>query len=223
MEKVQEYLNQLTAIERKNSPETFYYQGDFSLLETGRRVAVVGSRKVSDLGVKRVGLIVKKLVQNNITVVSGLAEGVDTAAHSSAIKYGGNTISVIGTSLDQYYPKKNKDLQDMIAKEHLLISQFPKSYPTTPKNFPMRNRTMALISDATIIVEATEKSGTMHQGWEALRLGRSLYILENIISEHNISWAKEMLQYGAEIITNDNIQDILDDLPFLTSKELYAI
>lgn len=104
----------------------------------------------------------------------------------------------------------------------MLISQFPSGYPTTPKNFPMRNRTMALISDATIIIEASEKSGTMHQGWEALRLGRSLYILENIISEHNISWAKEMLQYGAEILTPGNIQDILEELPYLTSKELYA-
>lgn len=223
MDKVQEYLKKLTAIEIKNSPDTFYYQGNFSFLELGRRVAVVGSRKVSDLGLKKVDFIVKKLIQNNITVVSGLAEGVDTAAHSSAIKYGGKTISVIGTPLDQYYPKKNKDLQDLIAKDHLLISQFPKGYPTTPKNFPMRNRTMALVSDATIIVEATEKSGTMHQGWEALRLGRSLFILDSIITEYNISWAKEMLQYGAEIITSDNIQDILEDLPFLTSKELYAV
>lgn len=222
MEKVNEYLNQLTAIERKNSPDAFFYHGNFSLLEKGRRVSVVGSRKVSDIGISRVDFIVKKLVQNDITVVSGLAEGVDTAAHSCAIKYGGNTISVIGTPLDQYYPKKNKDLQDLIAKDHLLISQFSSGYPTTPKNFPMRNRTMALISDATIIIEASEKSGTMHQGWEALRLGRNLYILENIISEHNISWANEMLQYGAEILTNDNIQDILEELPYLTSKELYA-
>lgn len=83
------YLNQLTTIERKNSPETFYYQGDFSLLEIGRRVAVVGSRKVCDVGERRVDLVVKRLVQNNITVVSGLAEGVGSAAHTSAIKYGG--------------------------------------------------------------------------------------------------------------------------------------
>jgi len=223
MNKVQRYLKQLTVIERKNSPNDFFYEGDFSLLEVGRRVAVVGSRKVSDIGIRRVESIVKRLVENGITVVSGLAEGVDTVAHSSAILNGGHTISVIGTSLDQFYPKKNTELQKQIAKDHLLISQFPKGYPTTPKNFPMRNRTMALISDATIIVEASEKSGTMHQGWEALRLGRSLFILESIIEDHNISWAKEMLGYGAEILTNDNFQDIIDDLPYLTSKELYAI
>ncbi len=221
MDKVQDYLQRLTDIEKKNSPDTFYYRGDFSLLEHGRRVSVVGSRNISDLGIRRTQKISKFLIKNDITVVSGLAEGVDTIAHTSAIESNGKTIAVIGTPTDKYFPAKNKSLQDIIAESHLLISQFPKNYPVTPKNFPMRNRTMALISDATIIIEASEKSGTKHQGWEALRLGRTMFIMENVINE-NISWAKEMLNYGAQVLTNENYKNLIEDIPYLTAKIDYA-
>lgn len=215
-----EYIANLNAIERKYSPEAIYFNGDFGLLEEGRRVSVVGSRKVSGLGIRRTQLIVKKLIKNDIIVVSGLADGVDTVAHTTAIKHSGKTIAVIGTPLNDYYPKTNKVLQDFIGKEHLLITQFPIGYPTTPKNFPIRNRTMALISDATIIIEASEKSGTKHQGWEALRLGRSLYILESVAN--SVSWAKEMLEYGAEIMTNENADFLIERIPYLTDKQGYG-
>lgn len=215
------YLEKLTEIEKKNSPESFFYEGNYSLLESGRRVSVVGSRKISDIGKKRTEKVTKFLVKSGITVVSGLAEGVDTIAHTTAIKEGGNTIAVIGTPLNKYYPKENEGLQNLIAKEHLLISQFPEGYPTTPKNFPIRNRLMALISDATIIIEASEKSGTKHQGWEALRLGRTVFIMENVYNDSSITWAKEMVNYGAEILTNANFKDLIFDIPFLTTKEEY--
>lgn len=215
------YLEKLTEIEKKNSPESFFYQGNYALLQNGRRVSVVGSRKVSELGKLRAEKITRFLVKSGITVVSGLAQGVDTIAHQTAIKEGGSTIAVIGTPLSKYYPKENKGLQNLIAADHLLISQFPENYPVTPKNFPIRNRLMALISDATIIIEASEKSGTKHQGWEALRLGRTVFIMENIIKDNSITWAKEMLNYGAEVLTNENFKDLIFDLPFLTTKEEY--
>lgn len=215
------YFEKLTEIEKKNSPKEVFFEGDISLLENGRRVSVVGSRKVSDLGKKRAEKICKYLTAINITVVSGLAEGVDTIAHKTAIDCGGRTIAVIGTPLDKYFPKSNQELQEDIAAKNLLISQFPQNYPVTPKSFPIRNRTMALISDATIIIEASEKSGTKHQGWEALRLGRDLFIMENVIKD-NILWAKEMLKYGAEVLTNDNYKELLEDIPYLTSKMDYA-
>lgn len=221
MKKALNFWEKLTEIERKNSPESFFYEGHYSLLESARRVSVVGSRKVSDLGKKRTEKITKFLVESGITVVSGLAEGVDTIAHSTAINVKGNTIAVIGTPLNKYFPVENKPLQNLIAKEHLLISQFPDGYPTTPKNFPIRNRLMALISDATIIIEASEKSGTKHQGWEALRLGRTVFLMENVIKDKSISWAKEMVSYGAEVLTNENFKDLILDIPFLTSKEEY--
>jgi hypothetical protein len=104
---------------------------------------------------------------------------------------------VLGTPLDQFYPKGNHDLQQTLMREHLVVSQFPLGYPVTPKNFPIRNRTMALLTDATVIVEAGEKSGTVHQGWEALRLGRLLFLLESVAMEPALSWPKEMIHYGA--------------------------
>lgn len=222
MNTYKEYFSKLTDIEKKNSPKELYFKGNFSLLSKGRRVSVVGSRNISDLGIRRTKKIVKFLVDSNITVVSGLAQGVDAFAHSTAMDNNGNTIAVIGTPLDKYYPKENKHIQDRIASEQLLLSQFPEGYPISPKNFPIRNRTMALISDATIIIEASEKSGTKHQGWEALRLGRNLFIMENIIKEGKVTWAKEMLDYGAEILTNKNYENLIYEIPYLTSKEEYA-
>lgn len=128
---------------------------------------------------------------------------------------------MIGKPLDKYFPAVNKDLQLFIGENHLLISQIPKDYPVTPKNFHIRNRTMALISDATIIIEASEKCGTKHQGWEALKLGRQLFILENVINS-KISWAEEMLNFGAQVLTNDNFEILIGDIPYLTTKKEYA-
>ncbi|WP_024772915.1 DNA-processing protein DprA [Aquimarina macrocephali] len=217
-----EYRSHLTEIELKNSPEELYFEGNFCLIYEGQRVSVVGSRKVSPEGKVRAKIITKKLVEKSITVVSGLAEGVDTIAHTTAIEQGGKTISVLGTPLDKVYPKENKDLLERIKKEHLAISQFPINYPSRPANFPIRNRTMALISDATIIIEASEKSGTRHQGWEALRLGRTVLILENIAMDKSLKWPSEMIEYGAQVLTRENFDDILDNLPFLTAKMDYA-
>ena len=99
-----------------------------------------------------------------------------------------------------------------IKKNHLAISQFKKDSRVFPSNFPQRNKTMALISDATIIIEATENSGTMHQGWEAIRLNRDLFILESVIAENKVSWAKEMIRYGATVVTRENYKDIFSNL-----------
>ncbi|EQB92185.1 DNA-protecting protein DprA [Elizabethkingia anophelis] len=218
----QEYYSKLTEVEKKNSPKELFFRGDFSLLESERRIAVVGSRKVSAMGIRRAEFVTKFLVERNIVVVSGLAEGIDTTAHTTAMVNGGKTIAVIGTPLNISFPASNKGLQDIIGREHLLISQFKENTAVSPKNFPIRNRTMALISDATIIIEASENSGTRHQGWEALRLGRNLYIMENIIKDKKVTWAREMLDYGAQVLTKENYKDIIEDTPYLTAKVDYA-
>ena len=106
-------------------------------------------------------------MNHQMIVVSGLACGIDTAAHTAAIESGGKTIAVLGTPLDDTYPQENQALQSLIMAQHLAVSQFAPGAGTQPKNFPVRNRTMALLTDATVIVEAGEKSGTVHQGWEA--------------------------------------------------------
>jgi len=97
--------------------------------------------------------------------------------------------------------------------EHLAISQFPSGHPMQKKNFPIRNRTMALLSHATVIVEAGEGSGTLHQGWEALRLGRPLFIMESLTRRRELKWPGEMIGYGAQALSRDTMDVLFDLLP----------
>ncbi len=212
------YNESLNEIEKKHSPEHLYAAGNTELLQHKRRVSVVGSRNATEEGLIRAIIVSKALVKHDIIVVSGLAKGIDTMAHRTAIKNGGSTIAVLGTPLSQAYPKENTELLEIIKTGHLAISQFPEGYPSQPRNFPIRNRTMALISDATIIIEAAEKSGTRHQGWEALRLGREVYILDNVVNNKSITWAQEMMNYGAQCLSRDNMEEVFSEIPFLTSK-----
>lgn len=131
--------------------------------------------------------------------------------HKTAIKNGGKTIAVIGTPLSKTYPKENAELQKEMMHSQLVISQYKVGRPTTKKDFVFRNRTMALISDASVIVEAGEGSGTLYQGWETLRLGRPLFICKPAVHNAELEWPKEMIRHGA--IELDDPADILEVLP----------
>lgn len=216
------FFQNLSEVERKNAPERLFYEGDESLLFQGSKVSVVGSRKATKEGEFRAKVLTRALVEHGITVVSGLAEGIDTVAHMTAMDLGGKTIAVLGTPLDKVFPAKNKQLLVDIKKGHLAISQFPEGHPTFPKNFPMRNKTMALISDATVIVEASENSGTRHQGWEALRLGRVVMIMRNVAEDKSLSWPREMIKYGAQVLTRENMEDLISDIPIFSTGVEYA-
>ena len=182
--------------------ELLYYRGAWELAEK-RSVAVVGSRKASELGLKRAAQIARDLVQRNFTVVSGLAEGIDTAAHMAALEQGGHTIAVIGTPLGHIYPKSNTELQERIASEHLLISQVPLlryEQQRVPQNrlfFPERNITMSALTEATIIVEASETSGTLIQARAAMYQGRKLFILDSCFQRTDITWPQRYQEEGA--------------------------
>lgn len=211
-----QYRSNLSLEEKKYAPDTLFVEGEADLLLEGVKVSVVGSRKASEEGLRRAKILTQKLLAHNIIVVSGLAAGIDTIAHETAIAEGGRTIAVLGTPLDKAYPSSNKALLNQIKQDHLAISQFPLGYPTKPQNFPMRNRTMALVSDATVIVEASQNSGTRHQGWEALRLGRSLFIMENVATNPSLSWPKEMMAYGAQVLVREGLDEILENIPNYT-------
>ena len=192
----QELIGPLSSVERKNAPRVLFLQGDRNLLQTGLRVCVIGTRKPSAAGQAAAREYATFLVRNGVIVVSGLAMGIDTIAHRTALDAGGRTIAVLGTPLDQTSPRSNVGLQREIGEKHLLVSQFASGSQVTRANFPQRNRTMALLSDATIIIEAGEGSGTLHQGWEALRLGRPLFILSPVVHS-GLEWPPKMLDYGA--------------------------
>lgn len=211
-----DFLGKLTDFEEKNAPDQLFMIGNPKLLTEGRRVAVVGSRRASPEGIRRAKSITRELVKHGFIVVSGLAEGIDTAAHETAIRNNGKTIAVLGTPLSQSYPISNKELLEVIKHDHLAVSQFIEgSYPSK-KNFPRRNRTMALLCDATVVVEAGEKSGTRHQAWEGIRLGRSVYIMENVVQNSELSWPKKVIGFGAQELRRCDIPRIFDEIPYYT-------
>jgi DNA processing protein len=182
--------------------ELLYYRGWWDLVET-RSVAVVGTREPSPEGVERTTFLARRLVKDGFTVVSGLARGVDAAAHKAAIDAGGKTIAVIGTPLNRVYPKENALLQERIAQEFLLISQVPvfryskQDYRRNRGFFPERNKTMSALTEATIIVEAGQTSGTLIQARAALAQGRKLFILENCFQNPALTWPQEFESKGA--------------------------
>jgi DNA processing protein len=208
---LEELIGPLNDVEKKFAPRELYVAGKLQIPLASPRSAVIGSRKASPKGLEAANEIAMTLARKGVTIISGLAEGIDTSAHCAAIKAGGNTIAVLGTPLDRVYPKQNNDLQALIMCHHLAISQFPIGYPIQPKNFVIRNRTMALIANASIIVEAKDDSGSLHQGWEALRLGRPLFIWSPIMNDSSLKWPKKMLMYGAIELTD--IDQVLEVLP----------
>jgi DNA processing protein len=173
-------------------------------------VAIVGSRKVSEDGARRAGRLARELCAAGVVVVSGLAEGVDTAAHMGALQSGGRTIAVIGTPLNKAYPAANARLQETIYREHLLVSPFEPGAQVFKSNFPTRNKFMAALSDATVIIEASDTSGSLHQAAECQpsRLNRPLFIARSVVDDPRLTWPKKFL--GApNVRVLDSTADIL--------------
>jgi DNA processing protein len=184
--------------------ELLYYQGWWDLVNSPRSVAIVGTRNPSEDGVRRTRKLVRSLLDDDFTIVSGLAKGVDATAHTAAIREGGRTIAVLGTPISRTYPKENAALQREIATNHLLISQVPVTRyeralnPTTNRHFfPARNVTMSALTDATVIVEAGETSGTLVQARAALKQGRKLFILDSCFRNPKLTWPYTYEERGA--------------------------
>lgn len=179
-----------------------YFQGLWDLAHS-KGVSVVGTRKPSKEGIERTKRLVKELVAEGYTIFSGLAAGIDTIAHETAIAEGGKTVAVIGTPLSHHYPKENEELQKKIASEFLLISQVPvirydQNGPEFNRfYFPERNKTMSALSEATIIVEAGETSGTLIQAKAALKQGRKVFILNSNFENSKLTWPKKLEATGA--------------------------
>ena len=214
-----ELLGPLNDVERKFAPSELFAVGPMEIPLPRPRVSIIGSRHASPEGLDAAAHTSSALSKRGVIIVSGLAEGIDTSAHAAAIEQGGRTIAVLGTPLNRVYPAKNWQLQREIMNNHLAISQFRIGYPIQRKNFVMRNRTMALISNASIIVEAGETSGSLHQGWEALRLGRPLFIRKPVVSNPSLKWPRKMIQFGAFEL--NDLKQVLEVLP--SSKRISQI
>ena len=182
--------------------ELLYFCGWWDLVAS-RSVAVVGTRKPSPEGLSRTRRLVRELVADGFTVVSGLATGVDRAAHETAIERNGRTIAVIGTPLSHVYPKTHAKLQREIAERFLLISPVPvrryesQDYRRNRLFFPERNVVMSALTDATVIVEAGETSGTLIQARAALQQGRKLFVLDSCFRNPRLTWPERLASKGA--------------------------
>lgn len=190
----------------KRVPARFHVRGPMQLPLDGPRVSIVGTRHPSEKGVAAARDLASSLAEKGVTVVSGLATGIDAASHRAAMEKG-RTVAVLGTPLERAYPAQNRQLQDEIMTKHLAVSQFAPRSAVARANFVMRDLTMALISDATVIVEAGERSGTAHQGREAVRLGRPLFMGRVA----DAPWTRDLRERGAR--RGCAPKDVLASLP----------
>src|ERR1700722_627428 len=185
-----------------------FLAGERELL-TGPCVSIVGKRDATTQGLARASRLARELGKQGVTILWGLARGHDTAAHLSTLESGGRTAAVIGTPLSKASPVQNSGLQETIWRDHLLVSPFAEGTQVYPANFPQRNRVMAAVSDATVIVKADDDSGSLHQAVACQKLGRWLFILRSVVD--NRKWPQRFLNIKNTVILEHTGQ-ILDAL-----------
>jgi hypothetical protein len=193
-----------------NPPALLFYQGNIDLLELPK-VAVVGSRDSSKLGNQSVQKIIKEL-NNELIIVSGLARGIDTAAHMAALQNGGRTIAVIGTGLDVFYPKANKKLQSYIGKNHLVLSEYGPGEQPLKFHFPERNRIIAGLCRGVIVAEAKMRSGSLITCERAMEEGRDVFAIPGLILDGKSDGCHHLIQEGAKCIMSGS--DVLSEFDF---------
>ncbi|MCT4606710.1 MAG: DNA-processing protein DprA [Marinisporobacter sp.] len=224
------YMNQLTNKIKKNNievmgredeeypenlkniydpPYLLYRKGDL-LKKDINAVAIVGARKASTYGKHVAYKLARELVNRGITVVSGMAYGVDTMAHKGALENGGRTIAVLGCGLDTCYPKSNYQLMLQIEKNGAVLSEYSVETKPFPGNFPARNRIISGISKGVIVVEASIQSGSLITAEFALEQGREVFAVPGNINSSLSRGTNKLIKEGAKLVTN--IEDVLEEL-----------
>lgn len=178
-------------------------------------VAVVGSRRATAYGLDMARQLSRELARHGVTVVSGMARGIDSKAHSGALEGGGRTIAVLGCGVDIVYPSENSGLMNKICQSGAVISEYLPGTPPIPFNFPARNRIISGLSQGVAIVEANEKSGSLITADFALEQGRDVFAVPGNINSLNSTGTNKLIKDGAKIITNAG--DILDELKISNS------
>ncbi len=181
-------------------PPPFLFVRGTLAREDALAISIVGSRKASSYGLRTAGRLAGDLVARGVTVVSGLARGVDTAAHRGALGAGGRTLAVLGSGLDVVYPPENRELARSIAAAGAVVSQFPMGTPPLPAHFPIRNRVIAGLALGTVVVEAGEKSGALITARLAGELGREVYAVPGNLSSPVSEGANRLIQDGAKLV-----------------------
>ncbi|HEO4702281.1 TPA: DNA-protecting protein DprA [Streptococcus agalactiae] len=190
-----------------NPPVLLFYQGNIELLSKPK-LAVVGARQASQIGCQSVKKIIKE-TNNQFVIVSGLARGIDTAAHVSALKNGGSSIAVIGSGLDVYYPTENKKLQEYMSYNHLVLSEYFTGEQPLKFHFPERNRIIAGLYQGIVVAEAKMRSGSLITCERALEEGREVFAIPGNIIDGKSDGCHHLIQEGAKCIISG--KDILSE------------
>lgn len=205
-----------TLAEIHDPPIVLYVWGDVSALST-TMIGVVGTRKPSLYASESAKKLSYQLAYAGLTVASGLARGIDTAAHQAALAARGKTLAVLGSGLEALYPPENKELAAMITHTGAVVSEFPMATSADRQTFPMRNRIISGLSCGLLVVEAGAKSGALISANQAAEQGRSIYAVPGRIDQPACLGSNRLLQQGAKLVLS--AQDILDDLGLLFSEK----
>jgi DNA processing protein len=192
-------------------PFVLYVKGRLELLNI-RSLAVVGSRNSTAQGVRNAEAFAKAISESGLCIVSGMAHGIDAAAHKGGLQGSGSSIAVIGTGLDKVYPAGNRELAHQLAQHGTIISEFPLGTPPLASNFPRRNRIISGLSDGCLVVEASLQSGSLITARMALEQGREVFAIPGSIHSPQSKGCHSLIKQGAKLV--ESAQDILEDLGF---------
>lgn len=184
-------------------------------------LSIVGSRKASSYGRNITKKLSAELSHLGVTVVSGMASGIDSIAHQTVLDSSGMTIGVLGCGMDVIYPKENKKLFKQMWEEGTLISEFPLGTPPLARNFPVRNRIISGLSHGSLVIEASLKSGSLITARLALEQGREVFAVPGQVSSFNSSGTHWLIKQGAKLV--EGVQDITDEFPCFSNKKINSI
>jgi DNA processing protein len=197
--------------ETYDPPIALYARGDVARALSQPAVAIVGSRHCSTYGRNVAEMLSRELAGRGVTIVSGLARGIDSAAHQGALEGGGLTVAVMGTGLDTVYPKENRRLADRIAEQGALVTEFPLDTPPLPQNFPFRNRVISGLSLGVLIVEGAERSGSLITARMAYEQGREVFAVPGNITSSKSFGPNYLIKDGAKLI--QTWRDVVEEFP----------
>jgi DNA processing protein len=197
--------------ETYDPPIALYVRGDFARAISQPALAIVGSRHCSTYGRNVAEMLARELAERGVTVISGLARGIDSAAHKGALDGAGLTIAVMGTGLDTIYPKENRKLSDAIAEQGALVTEFPLETPPLPQKFPFRNRVISGLALGVLIVEGAERSGSLITARMAYEQGREVFAIPGNITSSKSFGPNYLIKDGAKLV--QTWRDVVEEFP----------
>jgi DNA processing protein len=205
------------------APSILYYRGTINVAENQGSIptmAIVGTRDPSDYGKRWARKISACLANKGFTIVSGMAQGIDTEAHLACLEAGGRTIAAVGTGVDLVYPPRNQQLWSDIQRQGLIVSEYIAGTPPDRSHFPARNRIIAGLSRVTIVIEAPTKSGALITAYQANDFNRDVYVLPGSIDNPNAIGCLGLLSRGAQpILSLDHLQELIATIPQLNAPQ----